>query len=175
MAFGLSAASIGTIMQGCQGEATTDTMWSPSYFSQSEANTLAELSERIFPKTDTPGAKDAGVHQDIDTYAKIAMSEEERTMFKSALADVDKRSKSKFSSSYVDITDEQKDEILMDLANEAENAKDGDKPFFSTLKGMVLYTYMTSEVGATQFLKYDPVPGVYECVDYASVGGIWAL
>jgi hypothetical protein len=36
--------------------------------------------------------------------------------------------------------------------------------------------YFTSEVGATQVLRYDPVPGAYHgCIPFEEVGKTWAI
>ena len=51
-----------------------------------------------------------------------------------------------------------------------------EEPFFYLLKSTTLLGFFTSEVGATEVLNYDPVPGNYDgCIPLESVGGkTWA-
>jgi gluconate 2-dehydrogenase gamma chain len=46
-----------------------------------------------------------------------------------------------------------------------------EKPFILQLNEMTLLGFFTSEVGATQVLQYDPVPGPFKgCVPLKEVG-----
>lgn len=47
--------------------------------------------------------------------------------------------------------------------------------YFSLMKQLTLLGYFTSEVGATQALRYVPVPGKYEgCISYKKGDRAWA-
>jgi hypothetical protein len=49
------------------------------------------------------------------------------------------------------------------------------QPFFHTMKELTLLGYYTSQIGATQELKYAPVPGRFDgCVPFATVGRAWS-
>jgi gluconate 2-dehydrogenase gamma chain len=51
-----------------------------------------------------------------------------------------------------------------------------DVPFWRTMKELTLVGYYTSEPGATQELRHEPVPGRYEgCVPYTQIGRTWAV
>lgn len=51
-----------------------------------------------------------------------------------------------------------------------------EMPFWRTVKRLTVVAYYTSEAGATEELRYDPVPGTYRgCVPLAEVGRTWAL
>ena len=53
---------------------------------------------------------------------------------------------------------------------------DSNNSFFSRLKQMTIVGFFTSEVGATQVLKYDKIPGAYNgCVPFEEVGVTWAI
>ena len=74
----------------------------------------------------------------------------------------------------------EKEAILADLAEEANNYKDGtgDKPhIFKAVKQATISGYFTSEVGAKGGLcEFLPLPGPYKgCIDYASVGKAYVL
>ncbi|MFL5606145.1 MAG: gluconate 2-dehydrogenase subunit 3 family protein [Gemmatimonadaceae bacterium] len=49
------------------------------------------------------------------------------------------------------------------------------RPFFHTMKELTLLGYYTSEIGATQELKYARVPGRFDgCVPFSSIGRAWS-
>jgi len=51
-----------------------------------------------------------------------------------------------------------------------------ETPFFRTMKELTLIGYYTSEPGATQELRHEPVPSRYEgCVPFAQIGRTWAV
>ena len=78
--------------------------------------------------------------------------------------------------SFVDITDEQKDSLLQDLAKEARDHSGESPHIFTVIREMTVFGYFTSEVGAKECLVYDPIPTEYKgCIDYSEVNGTWAL
>ena len=47
--------------------------------------------------------------------------------------------------------------------------------FFKNMKELTVLGFCTSEEGATNFLKYEAVPGAYHgCIPYSEVGAAWA-
>jgi gluconate 2-dehydrogenase gamma chain len=47
--------------------------------------------------------------------------------------------------------------------------------YFLMLKELTMTGYFTSEEGATQVLRYEDVPGVYQgCIPFEDVGKTWA-
>jgi len=151
----------------------------PSFFNDYQFDLITHLSERILPKTDTPGAIDAGVHIHLDQYAKDNFTKKEQQLFVKGLNELEEKSQSKYKTKFVDLKPEDQDALLLAMHNHAEAVMKKDpkaKLFYPALKGAVVYSFASSEIGATQFFKYDPVPGKYiGCVDYEEVGGIWAL
>jgi glucoside 3-dehydrogenase (cytochrome c) hitch-hiker subunit len=128
--------------------------------------TVATIAELIIPKTDTPGARDAGVAGFIDVMLADWADDEQRQMFTSGLANVDERSRTTFGKSFVGCTPEQQAEVLEDLDYELarlrDTKSDTSKNFFQAMKWLTLTGYYTSEVGATSELHYRVVPGRYE-------------
>lgn len=190
----LSASAVAAVMSGCKA-APVDPDWTPTYLSREHANTVAEIAERILPTTDTPGAIDAGVHRFIDIFLKDNASEEEQKQFAAGLEDIENRASASYGKSFVKLTPEEMDGVLgqlstagsekseddmaSEMANEGENVQGGGfdpQKFFSGIRQLTLLGYFTSEVGATQALKMDAIPGEYlGCIDYSEVGGAWAL
>lgn len=172
----LSAPVITGILQGCSSAPELD--WKPQFLSEEQAATVSELAERILPKTDTPGAKDAGVPAYIDLMLKDIFSEEEKQQFLDGLSSLDKASDDQFGDAFIDLKPEQQDEVLKGMAakaNEQMNTKSKEKPFFFVAKELTMVGFFTSEIGATQFLQYVAVPGSYEgCMPLEEVGKAWA-
>ena len=56
----------------CRNETRNVTLdWKPEFLTANQANTLAEMTETILPRTKTPGAKDIGVPQFIESCHKV--------------------------------------------------------------------------------------------------------
>jgi hypothetical protein len=128
--------------------------------------TVATIAELIIPKTDTPGAREAGVPAFIDVMFADWADDEQRQMFTAGLANVDERSRTAFGKNFVACTPAQQTEILEDLDYELarlrDTKSDTSKNFFSAMKWLTLTGYYTSEVGATSEQHFRVVPGRYE-------------
>jgi len=128
--------------------------------------TVATIAELIIPKTDTPGAREAGVPAFIDVMLADWAGDDQRQMFTAGLANVDERSRALFGKEFVACSEAQQTQILTDLDAELARLRDtkseASKNFFQAMKWLTLTGYYTSEVGATTELHYRVVPGRYE-------------
>ncbi len=128
--------------------------------------TVATIAELIIPKTDTPGAREAGVPAFIDVMLADWAGDDQRQMFTAGLANVDERSRALFGKEFVACSEAQQTQILTDLDAELarlrDTKSDASKNFFQAMKWLTLTGYYTSEVGATTELHYRVVPGRYE-------------
>ena len=135
-------------------------------FTPHQNETVATIAELIIPKTDTPGARDAGVPAFIDVMLAEWGDDDQRQMFTTGLANVDERSRTAFGKEFIGCTPEQQSEILQDLDYELARLRDAksdtSKNFFGAMKWLTLTGYYTSEVGASSELHYRVVPGRYE-------------
>lgn len=137
---------------------------------------IAEIAETIIPTTNTPGAKAAGVPNFIKKMLADCCREKYTAYFMKELDSVEADTKAKFSKSFVDASVEQRTEILKIYEKKAkeetakfrqEQASWGDstlmseRPFFATMKDLTVTGYFTSEIGCTQALRYEAVPGKY--------------
>ncbi len=172
----LSASAISGVLSGCKAEPKID--WAPKYFTPEEGSLVEAIAERIIPKTDTPGAKDAGVPGFIDQMMAEFYEEKDKNAFRDGLKAVDAAAQKAHGKPFVSLTPEQQDEVLTAQDKEAydENRpKDAPTHFFRTMKELTVLGFCTSEPGATQFLKYEAVPGAYHgCIPYSEVGATWA-
>lgn len=174
LGYGLVGGASVAVLNGCKADTRVD--WMPSVFSEAQIAMLAEVAERIIPRTDTPGAKDALVHRYIDEAVRDNFTESEKSQILGAVGTFDAIAQSMYQKDFVSLSEVEMDAVIQKTADDA-GAYTGDDPqLFTTIKGMVAAGFFTSEVGATQALVYVPVPGPYEgCVPLAEIGGTYAL
>src|SRR5436853_4243307 len=70
-------------------------------FNPHQNETVATIAELIIPKTDTPGAREAGVPAFIDVMLADWGDEEQRRTFTAGLANVDERSRGLFGKDFI--------------------------------------------------------------------------
>lgn len=191
----LSASTIAAVLSGCQPR-NTGLDWTPEILAPDQAITVAEITERIIPKTDTPGAKDTMVDRYIDAYLKDIATEEERAEFFAGIADINGVARADFGKRFPDLDDDEKDAVLSkfsgqsnikksdaekaaELANEGEKVHTSDgssNKFFDIIRQLTITGFFTSEIGAKQALVFDEIPGEWRgCIPYDEVGGTWAI
>lgn len=164
------------VLSGCRARPGLE--WTPEFFSEEEARLVTALSEVIIPETDTPGAREAGVPAFIEEMVFTAYDEEARERFMEGLEAFNERASEAHGSDYVELEPEAQYAFA-----EEENAKaiegEGEAagtPFFLIMKELTMMGYFTSEVGATQHLQHEPVPGRYDgCAPLEEVGKTWAV
>lgn len=175
----VSAPAIMGVLKGCQSRPGVD--FKPEFLSQDEASIVSEIAEIIIPKTDTPGAKEAGVPAFIDQMLKEVYSEEDQKRFTDGLHAFDQEAKDAYGDAFLDLDAEQQAEFVRKKHDEAieapPSASGGERPFIMRMKELTMLGFFTSEPGATQVLQYDPVPGAYHgCIplEEAGNGKTWA-
>jgi len=169
------SAAIFSNITSCQSAATaTEALsWTPSFLSTDQAKTVEIITDILISRTDTPGALDAGVPAYIDLMLKDNFKKEDQDKVMAGFADFASKCQAANGKSFIDSTPEQKLSFLQQLEKEAQ---DSDEPsFIGVMKHLTYRGFFTSEVGMTEVLKYDPVPGNYDgCIPLADVGGTWA-
>ena len=137
-------------------------------------DTVVAMIDQIIPATDTPGAKGARVNEFIDVILTEWALPEERKNFLDGLAGIDKQSQSLYGKNFSDASAEQQlvqlraiDNAVM--ANRSVRPRHGNtvpKPdaqlegdFWEVFKRVTIHGYYTSEVGFTQELKMEIIPG----------------
>jgi hypothetical protein len=179
MGAAVSASALSGILQGCK--AAPELTYTPSFFTEDQARIVMEVAEIIIPKTDTPGAKDAGVPGFIDIMLKDCYKKEDQDRFIAGLATFDEEAKKVYGDSFIYCKPEQQVELVTKthaaaLAEAKEN-KEAKRPFILMAKELTLLGFFTSEPGATQVLQYIAVPGSYKgCIPLAEAGNgkTWA-
>lgn len=146
--------------------------WAPRALSTAEARVLAAVTETIMPATDTPGAITADVPQFIDRTVADWCEPAEAEALRKVLARIDAEGNAAHGKGFAELSAPQQLAVLK--AVDAEAAREPGHAF-TRLKELVTAAYFTSEAGATQALRYDPVPGAYRgCVPLTEIGRAWA-
>lgn len=155
------------IMTGCKSETGKPTEWTPEHIAY-----LDEIADTILPTTSTPGAKAAKVGQFMTVMVNDCYEEKDQKTFREGMDKLNAAAKDKFSNDFVQLTPQQRNELLVAIDKEAKDygtkAKDGDAPhYFRMMKELSLLGYFTSEIGSKQARRYVPVPGRYDgCLPY---------
>jgi gluconate 2-dehydrogenase gamma chain len=113
----------------------------PRFFSSTQYALLEETADLIIPRTDTPGARDAGVPVALDALMAAWASRERQQQFRELLDQIDRSARGHADSL---------------LAFDKARATD---PIYRKFKELVLTLYYLSETGATQELRYEHTPG----------------
>jgi gluconate 2-dehydrogenase gamma chain len=176
----ISAPAIAGILKGCTAKPTID--WKPSFLSQDQATLVTQVAEIIIPKTDTPGAKDAGVPGFIDLMLKDVYSKEDQDRFLEGLKKFDEGAVSAHGDPFVELSAEDQAAFVKKTHDEAVEIERGEnrpakRPFILMMKELTMLGFFTSKEGATQVLQYVAVPGAYKgCIPLTEAGNgkTWA-
>lgn len=164
------------LLNGCSPNRTTD--WKPVLFNHYEAKLVTTLADVIMPKDDYPSASEIGVPSFIESMVSTVYSEEQRKMFLNGLNDFGSLARGTLHIDFSESIEDQRflftyeqNEAALQLSNESAS----EPSFFMMFKELTILGYFTSEIGATQVLRYEPVPGYYSgCTPFDEVGKTWA-
>ena len=158
------AASLGSAAAArAAAEALVADSYAPKALTPQQLEQVATIADHIIPRTDTPGARDAGVHRFVDTMLAEYYTAAEREQFITGLADVQQHAR---QSGNLPATLEQ-----LDRETHAQRTP----TFFRMMKELTILGYYTSQPGATKELRYVQVPGRYDgCVPFPADGRAWA-
>ena len=129
--------------------------YEPVTFSAEEFDLLGIVVDLILPKSDTPGAREVGVHAMIDE--DLAKSSDPLETLRNGLAALR-------AEGFADMEMPQRVAVLTRF----EGGSGANKDFFETVKGLTIDAYYSTEVGLVQELGYqgntylDEFPG---CTD----------
>lgn len=128
-------------------------------FTDDQRALVKQLSERILPATDTPGAVEAGVPEFIEKLLADWSMPDDRKPILAGLDAIEARSQADYQVAAIKATAEQQDALLT-LAMDGKFP--GGGAFFGAFRQMVITGYFTSEIGILQERDYVPVPGRYD-------------
>ncbi|MDQ2658374.1 MAG: gluconate 2-dehydrogenase subunit 3 family protein [Bacteroidota bacterium] len=176
----VSAPAIMGILKGCAPKPGID--WKPVFLKEDQASIISTLSDIIIPRTDTPGAVDAGVPGFIDQMLKEVYKEEDQKFFMDGLVAFNEGAKSGYGDAFADLDEDDQAAYVKTVHNAAVDAEKTTepapkRPFILMMKELTMLGFFTSEPGATQVLQYVAVPGAYKgCIPLSEAGNgkTWA-
>src|ERR1700758_255354 len=148
-------------------------------------DTVVAMIDQIIPATDTPGAKGARVNEFIDVILTEWALPEERKNFLDGLAGIDRESQSLYGKNFSDATPEQQivqfraidDAVMTNRSVRPRHGNTVPKPdaqlegnFWEVFKRITIHGYYTSEIGFTQELKLEIIPGAQHGCDPMPAG-----
>lgn len=137
-------------------------------FSTEQYALLEQVCDVIIPRTDTPGALDVGVPSFVHQMLSGWASEATRASVLKILDTVERLAWSRFGAAFRELPAERRHAVVSAVDAEALARED---PGYGRFKWLVLLGYYQSEVGATQELRYELVPGAWRpCLPLTEVG-----
>ena len=159
-------------------------------FTTNDVAFFDEVAETIFPKTSSPGAKEAMVGQFMTVMVNDCYTEENQNAFREGQAAINAACKKMHGHDFMKASPEHRKEVLISLDKEVKEhgAKrkefmkeqddlekkaqaNGDTNFkrktmpdhyFTMMKQLTILGYFTSEAGRKGATNYQPVPGKYQ-------------
>jgi hypothetical protein len=145
---------------------------------------IDELAETIIPRTDTPGAKDAGVGLFITKMVKDCTGRRSQNNFINGLDELAAYTALYYGRPFQQCSQEDRNKILGHYESKGKRGNGfvgkakryvlGDS-FFQTLKNYTVLGFCTSKAGVNEALSYDYVPGSYTgCTTISPGQKAWA-
>jgi hypothetical protein len=190
----LSAPLLSGLLVSCDSSAQKTEEKVTRVVSGQHRTMVEEIAERIIPKTNTPGAKDAKVPEFILLTLADCYPVGDQESFFQGLDQLDAEARKVHNNSFLDLKADEQRALLVQAetafhANKAKNklAEEAAKKsgiqhetprpeFFQMMKELTIIGYFSSEAGATQALAYVQVPGSYQaCTDLQPNQKAWAM
>ena len=170
---GITASGLARALVSTEGEAPP----SQRMLASGQQAQIAVLAELVIPRTDTPGAVDAGVPAFIEQILSGWYTDTEYRIFIEGLDTLEREAQQRFGAAYVRCSEAQQSQLLAEQEVHAndwlrlhplQQGSPADKPvidqaapFFNKLKELVVVGYYTSEKAAQSEMIYLPVPNAY--------------
>ena len=123
------------------------------FFTPAQFAVLAEFADTMIPRTDTPGAKDAGVPEAMDALMTNWASAERQEQMRGLVDQI--------GGAGLLSAGQGPARLALVKKIDAERLKAGD-PVYGRFKELLLTLYYLSEAGATKELRYELIPGKWE-------------
>lgn len=155
-------------------------------FSDSTVALITELCETVIPRTDSPGAKDAGVPPFFIGMIRECYNNTQQKLFEAGFADIEARSKSLYKKPFAALNTAQKNDLITAIDVEAMaynkgedtqwsgNGFDSQPHYFTLMKQLIIFGFFSSKVGGTQVLRHSDIPGDYRDIPYNKGDKAWA-
>jgi hypothetical protein len=136
-------------------------------FAAADIALLDEVGDTIIPPSDVPGAKAVGIGAFLAMMMTDCYTPAEQRVLRDGLRALASGFVTRYGRDFVSGSGEERTAFLNDLDREqrehhARLEPGGQPHYFRTLKELTILGYFSSEVGATQALRYAEVPGSFD-------------
>jgi hypothetical protein len=161
----ISAPAALAVLQGCSAKQEPGApVPALKYLKAPEFAVVAEIAEILIPKTDTSGAKDAGVPAFIDVALDALYPKEDQERFRSGLAEFEAGAAAS-GKPFLERDPAARVEYVRQALDRALDSPRKPMPFMLMTRELALLGYFTSQPGITENMDYVPVPTAYHgCV-----------
>lgn len=160
------AALLGATVVGPRLAAATFTTQAHG-FTAAEVALLDEIGDTIIPPTDVPGAKATGIGEFLAMMIADCYDADDRQSIRDGIGRLAAAYTDRFGGEFVTGSPANRTTLLDDLDREQRRhhetlPPDAPPHYFRVLKELTILGYFSSEIGATEALRYAEVPGGYD-------------
>lgn len=173
LAYSVKAGLLCLTVPGCtkQSIAASTAGAGVSALGEEELRFLGALVETIIPTTATPGAREANAHIFIAEMLETWYRPAEAREFRAGLAALEDLISENFVTSFLEM---QQEDRHVAVASMLAHEDPLIRSVAAQIRSMAITGYYTSEIGATEELRYAPIPGSYEpCVEFGPNDRAW--
>ena len=158
-------AGAATLLPSCLSQTQRDQQASVALkhvaVSASQEKLLAEVCETIIPKTDTPGAKDLGLHRYVLKMLDDCTPKKEQDAFVAGLGQLDEASQRQHGQAFGASTPAQRLALLQRIEQQPQRFAAELASFGNTVRQLTIDGYTNSKYFMTKQVVYELVPGRY--------------
>ncbi len=138
---------------------------------------LDEIGETIIPTTDTPGAKATKIGEFMVMMVRECYDADQQKAFIDGLNALSKDFKAEKGTDFMESSPEDRLAFLNSMQEKFKSSGDAREPIvINMLRDLTVLGYFTSEIGATQALRFMESPGRFDpCIDYKKGDKAWAI
>ena len=126
-----------------------------SFLTETQREIVARTADLILPRTDTPGAIDAGVPDFINLMLQDCYKKPAQDAFLTGLSDLERKN-------FLTLTPDQQTALLKQVEAEAQTSS--TPTYWLITKELTLLGYFTSEPGIKASFDYQPIPGKFVAI-----------
>lgn len=142
-------------------------------FNKNQMKILKSIADTILPETDTPSGAALDCHGFVDHQLKHCHSQLQRKQSITIVEKINKFSRDHYQQSFVLMSPMEKAQVLTNI-EALKGFSTQDKQHFKLLKALIIFGFFTTEVGATQALNYQAVPGGFQgSIPYTKQSKAW--
>jgi hypothetical protein len=149
------------------------------FFTKSEKAIVSAFAECLIPRTDTPGAIDAGVPGWMELLVQDCYTFYEQEQFRDGLAEINQAARDLYGKPFASLATDAQIQTLTEMERSAIGIATGypgtPPAFIMKIKDLAKFTYASSERGASEAFQYLPIPGRYDGAHPVTEGSkVWA-